>query len=80
MLRHCVEVHQNVAPDKIEFRMIILSSHKTAFERQLREAVLIDHFASQYNSCFIPKLDMKIEIGKSLKTPVLRKKRILWRK
>ena len=43
MLRHCFEVHPELDPEKVDFRMKILTSHKSAFERQIREAVMIDH-------------------------------------
>ena len=68
MLRHCVEIHPNILPETVEFRMRILSSHKTAFERQLREAVMIDYFAGpyllysriEYNRCAIPKIELRL--------------------
>ena len=68
MLRHIVEKHPGVDPDTIEFKMRILSSHKSAFERQIREAVMIDHFAGplllnskmEYNRCSIPKIVLKL--------------------
>ena len=41
MLKHIVEFHPDSDPTEIEFKMEILSSHKSAFERQIREAVLI---------------------------------------
>ena len=41
MLKHSVTVHKDVLPEKIEFRMKILSKHKIAFERQITEAVRI---------------------------------------
>ena len=68
MLRHCVDKHPNMDPDKVDFRMRVLTSHKSAFERQLREAVLIDHFAGpnllnskmEYNRCSIPKMILRV--------------------
>ena len=42
MLKHAVIHHPDLEPSRVEFRMKILSSHKTAFERQIREAVLIN--------------------------------------
>ena len=46
--------------------MKILSSHKSAFERQIREAVLIDKYSGpylmnskvEYNRCSIPRIQM----------------------
>ena len=48
MLRHCEEIHTNENPDDIEFGMRILSKHRTAFERQLSEAVMIDEKNGKY--------------------------------
>ena len=67
-MRHCVEKHPEEDPDKVDFRMKILSSHKSAFERQIREAVLIESNAGEYslNSKLeysrsnIPKMKMKL--------------------
>ena len=67
-LRHAVEVHPNVPPEALNFRMKILSSHRTAFERQIREAVLIDAYSGpnlmnsklEYTRCSFPKLSVKI--------------------
>ena len=55
-------------PDDVDFRIKILTTHKSAFERQIREAVLIEHFAGplllnskmEYNRCSIPKIVMKL--------------------
>ena len=41
MLKHAVSIHPNNHPNEIEFRMKIISQHRTAFQRQLTEAVLI---------------------------------------
>ena len=68
LLRHCVEKHPDLLPEKVDFRMKILSTHKSAFERQLREAVVLDYFAGpqimnskmEYTRCGIPKLELKI--------------------
>ena len=68
LLRHCVEIHPDTSPNKVEFRMKILSTHRSAFERQLREAVVLDYYAGpqimnsrmEYTRCGIPKLEMKI--------------------
>ena len=68
MLRHIVEKHPGVDPDTVEFKIKVLSNHKSAFERQIREAVMIDHFAGphllnsklEYNRCSIPKIIMKL--------------------
>ena len=67
-LRHAVEVNPNVPPEALNFRMKILSSHKSAFERQIAEAVLIHKYLgpmllnskSEYNRCKIPRIVMKL--------------------
>ena len=41
MLKHAVSIHPDIDPSKVEFGMKIVSQHRTAFERQLAEAVLI---------------------------------------
>ena len=68
MLKHVVNHHPTSNPDHIKFGMKILSSHKTAFERQIREAVLIEKFAGpklmnsklEYDRCSIPRISMKM--------------------
>ena len=68
LLRHCVEVHEGEDPDKIEFRMKQIGTFKSAFERQLAEAVLIEKYNGplllnsklEYNRCCIPKITMKL--------------------
>ena len=68
LLRHCVEEHPSIAPENVDFRMKILTVHKSSFERQIREAVIIDHYAGplimnsklEYTRCGIPKMEMRI--------------------
>ena len=48
MLRHCEEIHTNDDPDVIELGMKVVSRHRTAFERQLTEAVMIDESNGKY--------------------------------
>ena len=48
MLRHCVEIHPDKEPEEVDFKMKILSTHKTPFERQIREAVMIDHYSKDH--------------------------------
>ena len=55
-----MEKHPNTDPKNIDFRVKILSSHKTALERQVREAVLI----SEYNGPFL--LNNKIEYSHTM--------------
>ena len=68
MLKHCVLKHQNMEPNSVKFRIKVLSNHKSAFERQIREAVLIHRFSgpllmnskSEYNRCIIPRISIKM--------------------
>ena len=68
LLRHCVEEHEEEEADEIEFGMRIVSSHRTAFERQLAEAVMIERYNGpyllnsklEYSRCNIPKLQLKL--------------------
>ena len=67
MLKHAVIHHPDLDPCMIDFRMKILSTHQTAFERQIREAVMINEYAgtrlmnskTEYNRCSIPRIVMK---------------------
>ena len=68
LLRHCVEEHPNIAPENVDFRMKVLSVHRSAFERQIREAVVLDYVASplimnsklEYTRCGIPKMELRL--------------------
>ena len=70
MLKHIVEFHPDSNPSEIEFKMDILSSHKSAFERQLREAVLIERNLGlfsmnskiEYSRTIIPSIKIKIQM------------------
>ena len=41
MLKHSVQYHPELHPSEVDFRIKILSYHRSAFERQVTEAVLI---------------------------------------
>ena len=68
ILRHCEDAHPEMNPDEVKFGMKQLSSHRTAFERQIREAVLIDenngptllNSKLEYTRCCIPKMTLKL--------------------
>ena len=68
MLKHAIECHENDDPESIEFHMKILSFHKSSFERQIQEAVQIQHnrkcnllnSKSEYNRSSIPRMGVKI--------------------
>ena len=73
MLKHAVNHNSELDPCRVKFEMRILSSHKTAFERQIREAVLIEKFAGpmimnsklEYNRSLLPKMSLKLGPDKS---------------
>ena len=85
MLRHCVDIHPKMYPENVDFRMRVLTSHSSAFERQLREAVLIDHFAGpnllnskmEYNRCNIPKMVLKLGNDEGDEDPKITKEKAL---
>ena len=68
MLKHIVMYHGESEPEKIDFAMEILSSHRSSFERQIREAVLIERMDGpysmnsklEYSRTVIPKIKMKM--------------------
>ena len=55
-------------PDLIKFNMKIISNHNSAFEYQIKEAVLINKYSgpllmnsnSEYNCCTRPKIAIKM--------------------
>ena len=67
MLKHVVDVHEDIDPAAVEFRMKVISQHTSAFERQITEAVQIRRNAGpfllnsklEYNRCFIPTIIVK---------------------
>ena len=61
--------HQpNMDTNNVKFNMKIIFTHRTAFERQIREAVLINRMSvpflmnskSEYSRCTIPRIVLKI--------------------
>ena len=67
ILKHIVMKHPDKHPCEINFRMKIVSHHKTSFERQLTEAVIVRrnlgeklmNSKQEYNRCYIPKITLK---------------------
>ena len=68
MLKHAVDMHGDVEPEKVEFRMKVLKYHKSAFERQVSESIKIRNNSrhnilnskGEYNRCALPRLGLKI--------------------
>ena len=77
MLKHAVIHHPKMDPSIVDFKMRILSSHKSAFERQIREAVLIQKYSgktlmnskTEYNRCSIPRITVKMDNRKAEEDP-----------
>ena len=88
MLKHAVNHHSELDPCRVKFEKRILSSHKTAFERQIREEVLIEKFAGpmimnsklEYNRCSIPRITMKMGNETSIEDKETIKEKELMRK
>ena len=59
--------HPEVEPSEIDFRMEVISSHRSAFERQVKEAVMIErqneefsmNSKLEYSRTVLPKIKMK---------------------
>ena len=70
-------------PDEIDFRMRILTSHMSAFERQIREAIMIDHYSGpgllnskmEYTRCAIPKMVLKLGNKEIEEDPLIKKEK-----
>ena len=79
MLKHVALHHKDRRPEEITFRMRIRSQHKTAFERQISEAVLIRKFngpylmnsKKEYNRCYIPQIEVKKSQNEVKKDPFI---------
>ena len=79
MLKHAVQNHSEVHPSEVEFRIKILSYHKTAFDRQISEAVLIRrnlgpnllHSKQEYNRCYIPRITVKQNKKEAIDTHIV---------
>ena len=71
MLKHMISTHENEDFSEVQWGMFVLEFKRTAFERQISEAVKIQAEAektetdilnskSEYNSCCLPKLVTRI--------------------
>ena len=77
MLKHIALYHKDERPDDIKFQIKPLSHHKSAFERQITEAVLIKKNGGQklmnskkeYNRCYIPEIVVKKSQNEAEKDP-----------
>ena len=82
MLKPIEEHHKGEDESKVEFRMKILKTHKSAFERQVFEGIRIQeerkkhhllNSKSEFNRCALPRLEVRL--GEKEKTE-LEKERI----
>ena len=70
MLKHYIEKHKDIKIEEMKFRVKILKSYTSAFERQIAESVWIDNYLKQrvilinskneYNRCIIPRLGIDL--------------------
>jgi hypothetical protein len=69
MLKHAIQHHDGRDPQEVRFHMRVLQYHKSAFERQIDEAVKIQtsrktskimNSKSEYNRSSIPRLGLKM--------------------
>ena len=85
MMRHMVEYHQEKNPDEADFRMQIISSHRSAFERQIREAALIERHDGpfsmnsklEYSRTVISKIKVKLDEKAEEDSPRVKKEKEL---
>ena len=68
LLKHVLDKHEGETLDEVDFRMKVVKFHKSSFERQVHESVLIQasktHFLlnskMEYNRCQIPRIAIKM--------------------
>ena len=68
LLKHVLDKHEGETLDDVDFRMRVIKFHKSPFERQIHESVLIQaskphyllNFKMEYNWCQIPRLTIKM--------------------
>ena len=74
MLKHIVEEHEEEEEKEVKFRMKIVRTHRTAFERQIFESIRIQNerknhnilnSRTEYNRCALPRLEVRIGDSKN---------------
>ena len=69
MLKHILDKHAGKQPGDIKFHMRVIKLHKSAYERQVHESVMIQassrvqhilNSRSEYNRCALPRLETKL--------------------
>ena len=70
MLKHHLQYHEGESLESMDFKMRVIRYNKTAFARQIQEAVEIQtnrlsyfilNSRSEFNHCAIPWLSLKLE-------------------
>ena len=73
MLKHIVQEHEGEDETEIQFRMRIVKTHRSSFERQIYEGIRIQNerrkhdilnSRTEYNRCALPRLVVKVGEGK----------------
>ena len=67
-LKHVLDKHEGETLGLVDFRMKVVKFHKSAFERQIHESVMIQaskpHFLlnskMEYTRCQIPRISIKM--------------------
>ena len=68
LLKHIIEHHPDTEPEAVKFNMKVSKFHKSAYERQIHEAVQIEvnskknqmmNSKSEYSRCALPRLGLK---------------------
>ena len=68
MLKHILDKHEGQQPGEVVFKMKAVKFHRSAFERQVHEAVMIQasrghhilNSRSEFNRCALPRLGTKL--------------------
>ena len=68
LLKHVLDKHEGETLDEVDFRMKVVRYHKSPFERQIHESVLIQASKShyllnskmEYNRWQIPRISIKM--------------------
>ena len=68
LLKHVLDKHEGETLEDVDFRMRVVKYHKSPFERQVHESVLIQastkhhllNSKSEFNRCQIPRIAIKM--------------------
>ena len=74
ILKHIVLAHEGEKEEKVRFRMKIVRTHRSAFERQIFEGIRIQserkihdilNSKTEYNRCALPRIEINVGNGKN---------------